>query len=1376
MLSGTGRDGSQGVRAIRAAGGRTIAQDPATAQFADLPRAAIATGCIDLEVAAEDVGQALSRRRKPISADDPRGADSEHTDRVAAPSADTVTDILALVRDHTGIDFAGYKSGTVRRQIARRCEVLGVEGTADYLEIMGAHESEASTLTDALLVTVTSFFRDGAVWDRLEELLRERWGALDADQTLRLWVPGCATGEEAFTVAMVAAEALGRPDDFAARVKIFATDLSEESLQVARAGHYSDTAVRPIPRHLRSRWWRARSTGWEVSPALRAAVVFARHNLAVDPPFLRTDLITLRNTLIYFQESLQRRVLSLCRYSLVGDGLLVLGTSELVSGDAPGFNVVDDVNRIYVRTADAYPIPVTAASPVRVARTERKGPRLRDTLVARLVPAALVVDGADDVVDVIGDVTPWCWVAQGPPSLQVLALLREDLRPTVQTLLLRLRHGGGDEVEARLQTPDGQLHVRALVLGEPFPAAAIITFEVEDLGTVDAGPAPADSTETVMELATTRAALQSVVEEVTASNEELQALNEELQASTEEAQSANEELQSSHEELSTLYEESQARGAELVQVNRDLQNIQTSVSAGLIMVDADLRVTRFNPAAVRVFALIDTDIGRELQSVPTTVAVPDLARNLRAAAHAGRPSMTSIAGQDGDFLLQVRPYLSEGQRPAGAMVVLTDISELAATQRRVAEALHQFAAVTDVLPEAVWQRDRAGEIVLASRGVETIFGLDRGRVMADPGLLRDAVHPEDRARVAVASSAKIDVGPLRYRVVRPDGSTRWVEEAVQEVEADGPHAAFSVGCVRDVTELVEMERVAAQRNETLEAIFDIGYLGVLLLDADARITRANQAFATFSGYDSEALIGMPIQALTTMFGEAGVAGAGPAQPWPVGGGTQTLQLVTKDGAPHWVAVEVKELRDDFGAGDQTRARTLVTLHDITPMIDATDRLARQVRFDHQTGALSRAHFRDRIADEISRATREERSFGLIWIDLDGFKAINDTFGHGAGDLVLAEVVSRLQGVTRSHDPVGRLGGDEFGLIVTQLADIHALDVTVDKILGVLRQPIMHPQGTLFVTGSVGAAVGPQDGRTADELLHNADTAMYVAKSHGGDGRAYFRTSMDEVAQQRGELRQEIAAAIRARDFLVHYQPVIDLHTGGISMVEALVRWRRGDRTASAAEFIDDVQQSGQIKAISSIARDCVEADLAALDVAAGAPPWAISVNVAVDELEDPELATRFLAWEPPGGMSRIIVEITEHTLLEGSGRAMTTLNLLHRLGARLCIDDFGTGYSNLSVLRTLKPSIIKIDKSLLTGAPGDDVATGLLAAAIHMGHALGAQVVVEGVEREDEAELLRNLGADAGQGYLFARPMAVADLPAWSAEHATSRAAGRGRA
>ncbi len=552
---------------------------------------------------------------------------------------------------------------------------------------------------------------------------------------------------------------------------------------------------------------------------------------------------------------------------------------------------------------------------------------------------------------------------------------------------------------------------------------------------------------------------------------------------------------------------------------------------------------------------------------------------------------------------------------------------------------------------------------------------------------------------------------------------------------------------------------SASSQAELDAFFALDYIGILLVDSADRILRANQALADITGYPLAELIGKPVDAITQIFNDPSTRSHDPGAENLRIAGLHHGSLISVDGSVHSVSIQLRAVAHAIGE----EPRRIILIDDLARAFANTSEMAELVRFDQQTGLLSRSHFGKLVDEELRRARVEKAttSSAVIWINLDGFKQVNDTHGNQEGDAVLLQVADRIRATTSRSDQVGRLGGDEFGVLIVNATGPEMVDEIADQILAALREPFRAMESEVFTPGSVGIAMTPEDGEDADTLLHNAGTAMQSAKVKGGNTSTFFQAKMEAESHERAELRQRLAKAVRSREFTMFYQPIVSVATGQAVSVEALIRWDREGEIVSADRFIDTARSAGHLRAIGQIGRERVQEDLLAMDATPGLEMIPVGINLSPDELDERELASRVLNWEPQGGFERIHVEITEQTLLREAGQASGAVRLLKRLGAQICIDDFGTGYSNLALLDQVGPSVIKIDRSMLVAAVERPRARALLHASIQMVHALGAQVVVEGVEDEAQWALVTELGADRVQGFLVARPMPVAELVAW---------------
>ncbi len=1371
VLSGTGEDGAAGIEAIKAAGGVTIAQDPLSARFSAMPDAAIATGSVDLVAPPAEVGALL---RRTCSEGAARGGPA-----VERWTEAQLVELVDAVRSATGVDFAEYKSGTLERQIARRQAIVGIAGPADYLALVGDDPEEARSLMRRMFVSVTAFFRDPAAWDALRRQVEALVARTPRTHQFRVWVPGCATGEEAYSVAMLFADALGRPADLDRRLRLFASDLDEAALEVARRGRYEASAVADLPPEMADAFTEVTAAGLEVARSLRECIVFARHDVTLDPPFPRLDLISLRNTLIYFQPALQERLLRLCSFALNPSGMLFLGEAEGVSGAGDLFAPLDPDHPIYQRVATAAlgPFPTRPTVEQAIAttppaargseRSRRQVAVLNDVLRA-WAPPLLVLNDQDEVVQVVGDVSPWCWVADGPYTSQVTTLMRDDLQPVVSSLLLRLHHGEGTSHSRRVATADGTVEVTARRLDRSDEVFAVISFDAAmaasptppGVGRPSAVGDPPTVAGMIPEAEYLEAheALQETIEDLTAANEEMQALNEEFQATSEELQASSEEVSASNEELSTLNEELQVRTAELETRNLDLENIQRSLDTGIILLDEQLCVRTFNPLAVRLFALIESDLGKPLVEVATTARVPGLAALLGRVAASGGSELIEVSGETVDYLVRLQPYLDGRARQQGVTLTVTDVSSIAEIRRSVEHSLAELEQVVESIDELLWMTDPSGAIVLIGPQVEELYGVERQAALADPALLESAVHPDDLAAVGLLRRQEADRWRAEFRIVRPDGSIRWVSSSSRRVPSlDG--STLTIRTALDVTDRHEAEERSTVRLHLFESVFNTEAFGVVAVDADGAITTCNATFATMAGATPDLLAGRALETLVSLDPlDAARSGSWLSAVGPLVGGDHRL-LSASPGA-RWVMLDVRPVPPLEGLD----AFAIVIVDEVTELRETEERLTRGAHIDEQTGINNRAWFHSRLAEELARSERSGRMAALASIDLDGFKAMNDQFGHATGDRVLQAVADRLRSIGRRQDVVGRIGGDEFALLIGDIEGAQEVDPIMERVLACVREPIDIGAGHASLTASVGVALSPSDGHDAATLLHNADVAMYHAKGSGRDCWAFFSPEMHSVASARAEQRQLLADAIRSRHFTMRYQPIVAVADGTIFAAESLVRWQRGEELLDASSFIDLAEETYQLRSLGHLVMELVATDLRRMADHPALSRLPIGINLSVSQLEEQGLADLLLAWDLAGGFDRLIVEVTESALLERKGPGISALSLLRRLGATICIDDFGSGYANLGQLEVARPEMIKFAQDLLARARSDPDGRALVSSAVDLVRAVGAKVVFEGVETEADLELATSLGADWVQGYLIAEPMPIDDLSRWIAE------------
>ena len=701
VLSGTGSDGTAGLTAIKAEGGITFAQNEG-AQFNGMPRAAIASGFVDFALPPREIAQEIVRiaRHSYVSGG---GAI-----RLPEKEMQRVFGILQATHD---VDFTNYKPTTIERRIRRRMALHKIESLTDYVEFLSENRDEVEQLYSDVLIRVTGFFRDPSVFDTLKReylpaLMRER----SIENPVRVWVPGCATGEEAYTLAIVLLEAASEAG-LSCPFQIFGTDISEPAIDRARSGQYPEGIATELTPERLQRWFTRSDGGYRISKSVRDCCIFARQNLTKDPPFSRLDMISCRNVMIYLGTVLQRKAMSIFHYALRSSGLLILGSSETIGNFGDLFTVSDRKHKIYTKRNGRNRVNVDFESSTPRERAERQrmdeeianpGNVFREAdrvLLTRFTPPGVLINENMEILQFRGRTSPFLEPAPGAATFNVLKMAREGLLAELRAAIHSSR-----KIEApvrregvRMQYDGKAISVNIEVIPVVSPGKShhqIVLFEQERLveeekpsaGTKEKKPEKESKQNARMkrELDATREYLQSIIEEQEAMNEELRSANEEIQSSNEELQSTNEELetakeelQSSNEELTTLNEELENRNQELAEANNDLVNLLASVDIPIVMLDASLRIRRFNPGAQRTLHLIPADVGRPIGDLKSTIAVDDLDKHIAAVIDNLEVKEMEVKDHHGHwYLLRVRPYKTTENKIEGAVLVLIDINQL----------------------------------------------------------------------------------------------------------------------------------------------------------------------------------------------------------------------------------------------------------------------------------------------------------------------------------------------------------------------------------------------------------------------------------------------------------------------------------------------------------------------------------------------------------------------------------------------------------------------------------------------------------------------------------------------------------------------------
>lgn len=856
VLSGGDGDGTLGIKRIKERGGLTIVQEPGEAEHGEMPRSALATGLVDWVLPVSEMParllayRGLERKLRLPPEEGLQPAQAQATEEAL------LREVLSFLKSRTGRDFSYYKRATIVRRIARRMQVNNVEHMAAYLDCLRTRPGETGALLQDLLISVTNFFRDRDCFDALESQLAELFRRKGRNDSVRVWVAGCATGEEAYSVAMLLIEH-ARSLDAAPLIQVFATDLDEEAIRFAREGAYPATIEADVSEERLNRFFTHDQHSYRVRRELRETVMFAAHDLLKDAPFSRLDLITCRNLLIYLTRDAQSRAFDVFHFSLRPGGRLFLGSSESVDEESALFEVVDKKHRLYAHRpapraslpfnagpgtpppafdaprlategrsiasrhpelapAAARPSPGTAAEP-----GSRAWGDMHLRLLEHFAPPSVLINEHHEILHLSANAGQFLQFRGGEPSKNLLDAVPPSLRIELRALLSQASQSGHSAESTRLPL---ELHGRrSIVTVRVSPATdvgaglylVVLQPEVdtETLGhaqvTVRLAP-DAIAEQLDRELVRLQSHLQDTVEqyqasteELKASNEELQSMNVELRSATEEFEIGREELQSINEELTTVNHELKLKVDQLGQSNSDMHNLMDATALAIIFLDRDLRIARYTPSAVTLFNLIPTDVGRPLTHLSTHLNYPTLELDARRVLEKLVPIECEVEGGTSWFLARLRPYRTIEDRIAGVVLTFVDISE----RKRGEAALRRSAELMRLVIEnardyAIFSTDLNGCVTAWNTGAERLLGYGEQEVLGRPA---DMIFT-DEDRAAGTPALELQTARREGRASddrfhqRKDGSRFWASGVTMAMhDAGGPVIGF-VKILRDQTE------------------------------------------------------------------------------------------------------------------------------------------------------------------------------------------------------------------------------------------------------------------------------------------------------------------------------------------------------------------------------------------------------------------------------------------------------------------------------------------------------------------------------------------------------------------------------------------------
>uniref|UniRef100_I2Q6N8 histidine kinase n=1 Tax=Desulfovibrio sp. U5L TaxID=596152 RepID=I2Q6N8_9BACT len=924
LMSGTGSDGTLSLKDVKGHGGITIAQE-GDARYQDMPQSAINTGMVDYVLPAEAMPAKIMEliRNWPSLARETEDAPRERKRNAALAT------ILRQLRGKTGHDFSSYKQNTIIRRIERRMALLQIQEPQEYEKYMRQNEGELKILFKELLIGVTGFFRDPESFEAVDKTVMPLlFAEKSTDDPVRLWIAGCSTGEEAYSIAIVLHEYMARFSK-TNKVVIFATDIDEESLEFARNGQYPQAVETAMAPERLERYFRKEGGGYKVVKGIREMIVFASHSLIKDPPYSHMDLISCRNLLIYLEADLQKKVLPLLHYALNPGGFLFLGPSESVTDFSNLFVPVDRKWKLFQRKGTApgrlvdIPMPQMAESPLARdgLKFEGQEPFTRQAeqiILTEFAPAGVVVSDKYEPLQFFGPVDRYFQVRAGDSTRNVLLLARDDLRLHLRAAIRkaakeehRIRQAG---LSLRIEGKVRKFHLVVTPLKEDakFGRLFLVVFEPAAGDEIQAaepnlspdGTALAASLEE--ELKTTKAELQATVEELESSNEELKSSNEELMSMNEELQSSNEELETSREELHSINEElttvnteMQHKVDELGEANSDLQNLMNSTRVATLFLDRNLIIRRFTRQVPEYFNILDMDIGRPFGHLRPKVEYEDVLRDIQRVLSDLVPVERQIRSADGRWIMsQIMPYRSTHDRIEGVVLTMIDITQLKLAEQRLTERTAEMESLYRVIPDIYLRIGSDGRIIACRSWGEP------GIIPNPQALLGTRLHdlfPEKDGQDlenAVKDTRSTGTEQIMNLTVEVGGSPRHLEARIFPSETE----VFLV--LRDNTELKVAEDRLRFQSDALTQVND----GLVAVDNTDTVILWNAGAENILGIKAGLAIGRKFAALAgSQWFQTDEAAAG--------------QETRKAGRSHW-ARELEHIRPD---GTKIRVESSTTI-------------------------------------------------------------------------------------------------------------------------------------------------------------------------------------------------------------------------------------------------------------------------------------------------------------------------------------------------------------------------------------------------------------------------------------------------------------------
>ena len=835
ILSGMGSDGTLGLRAIKEKGGWCFVQEPSSAKFDGMPRSALDNGFADVVAPVEDLPERIFSYLKHIA------IISKPAPTLEDRALSSLEKIIILLRSQTRHDFSLYKKNTIYRRIERRMSIHQIEKISNYVKYLRETPHEIELLFKELLIGVTSFFRDSAAWDALKtQAIPKIIANHPSGGVLRAWTVGCSTGEEAYSLAIVfreVIETLKPPRNF--KLQIFATDLDNDAIDKARTGLYPSNITADVSPERIKRYFEKDERGYRISRAIRETVVFAPHNVIMDPPFTKLDILVCRNLLIYMEQELQKKLIPLFHYSLNPGGILFLGSAETLGFNSNLFEAIDVKSRLFRQlhqgirpewldfpsSFSTLPCIPDIAMPQEKSTTSETNMKaiIDQILIQQFAPAAVLTNEKGDIIYFSGQTGKYLEPAAGKANLNIFAMAREGIRYELNILFSNVLRQKGELTKKGLTigTNGGKqiVNVTVKLLDNPESLKNLVMVIFTDVSMRRSSadkkhkqhtegsdsmslPLQEELKQAKDEILTIREEMQTSQEELKSANEELQSSNEEMQSTNEELTTSKEEMQSLNEELQTVNHELQSKVADLSQANNDMRNLLNSTEIATLFLDDELNIRRFTNRTITIFKLIETDIGRPITDIVTDLQYPDLSADAREVLRTLVFSEKQVSAIDGRwFTVRIMPYRTLENRINGLVMTFNEISVAKKLEQNLLVSQESFRFLIDSMPVGTIFLDSEGHIEMANREAERITGIPTAEMQGNSAaelrwnLVREdgSDFPLDEQPVFIASKTGKSVTGVIMGLLQEQGkSCQWLKVNAIPRLHDGSKTPYQV--------------------------------------------------------------------------------------------------------------------------------------------------------------------------------------------------------------------------------------------------------------------------------------------------------------------------------------------------------------------------------------------------------------------------------------------------------------------------------------------------------------------------------------------------------------------------------------------------------